>query len=442
MSPLAANLGQLRPSPHRLPSRDAALAEVLDGAWQETEAGPVLCVDRTYRPGHRHGRAALGDYTVPGDGDWRRMLLGPLSAPGRTSGCTPAIENHDRGGSARGNTGDGDAPRALFVDLETTGLAGGAGTYAFLVGCAWFEGCTFRVRQFFMSAARAEKAVLAALRELARSAHMVVTFNGKTFDLPLIETRYVFHRLETPFTGMPHLDMLHPARRLWRGDTEDESGTGGCRLTSLERMLFEHHREGDVPGMEIPGRFFHYVRTGDARPLTGVFEHNRLDLLSLALVLGRAAQLIEDGVPSLRTAREAVGLGRLYERAGDPLRARQCYARAAGIVDAPALPGETATLAEALHGYAVLCRRARQHAAAAAAWRRLLELRGCPAPLMRDAMEALAVHHEHRLRDPRTARAFALQSAPHQVTAARRQSLQHRLARLESKLAPQSAPLF
>ena len=419
--PRAADPAGPSTSPSRVAEHEAAIAEVLDGAWHDTEIGPVLCVERTYRPGYRHGRATLADYTVPDDAEWRRVLMGPRQSSSE---------------AAR------DGARTLFVDLETTGLAGGAGTYAFLVGCGWFEGCTFRVRQFFMSAVRTEPALLAALRMLADTADLLVTFNGKTFDLPLIENRYVFHRLETPFAGLPHLDMLHPARRLWRADADDEGGPGGCRLTTLERVLFAHQREGDVPGMEIPGRFFHYVRTGDARPLAGVFEHNRLDLLSLALVTARAAQLIEDGVPSLRTAREAVGLGALYERAGDVIRARQCYARAAGLDEAPPLPGDVATIADALHGYAALCRRARQHAAAAAAWRRLLELRDCPRALVREATEALAIHHEHRLRDPRTARAFALQSAPHQSTAARRLALQHRLARLESKLVPQPAPLF
>src|SRR5690606_17634766 len=97
----------------------------------------------------------------------------------------------------------------------TTGLAGGAGTYAFLVGCGWFDGPTFRVRQFFLSAFGAERVLLQAVTELAGSAGTVVTYNGKSFDLPLIETRYLLHRMTTPFARLPHVDMLHSARRLW-----------------------------------------------------------------------------------------------------------------------------------------------------------------------------------------------------------------------------------
>lgn len=393
-----------------------ATADALGGAW--LDEGRVLVVDRSYKPGHRHGRLSLIDHLLPEDQAWTTLLLGT-----RTSD-----ESRPRG-------------RVLFIDLETTGLAGGAGTYAFLVGCAWFEDCTFRVRQYFMASPAAERAMLDLLAEVAGECRLIVSFNGKTFDLPLIETRYLFHRRETPFASTPHLDMLHPARRLWR-EGEDGSLQGGCRLGTLEQALCGHQREGDVPGFEIPGRYFHYIRSGDAHPLAPVLEHNRLDLLSLAFLTSRAAHLVLEGPPLVRSAREAVGLGRLYERAGLPDRARQCYARAAGLDGQSPLGGDETTLAEALHGYAVLCRRARRFADAAGSWRRLLELRDCPDSLLRDAAEALAVHYEHRIRDPRTARSYAVTSAPLQSTAARRQALQHRLARLDQKLVAQSLSLF
>ena len=225
----------------------------------------------------------------------------------------------------------------MFVDLETTGLAGGAGTYAFLVGCAWFEpfgpsarggrtsDAVFRVRQFFLSDFGAEPLLLGALARAAADAGALVTYNGKTFDVPLIDTRFVLHRMPTPFGSLPHVDMLHAARRLWRAPEEEGAS---CRLSVLERSVCGHVREGDVPGFEIPARYFHYVRTGDARPLAGVFEHNRLDLLSLAVLTASAAQLLEQGADAAGTAREAYGLGRLYERAGLSLDARRAYARA------------------------------------------------------------------------------------------------------------------
>src|SRR5262245_49964714 len=305
--------------------------EVLGGEWCESDDGRFLVVDRSYSPGHRHGWMSIADGLPPSDGVWPRLSL----------------------------LADGaSASKMLFVDLETTGIAGGAGTYAFLVGCAWFDQGRFRVRQFFLTSFVAERALLHAVTDVARTAGTVVTYNGKTFDLPLVETRFTMHRMATPFATMPHIDMLHPARRLWRGrDPGGSSGVDGpgrdsCRLSVMEQSLCGHIREGDVAGFEIPARYFQFVRTGDARPLEAVFEHNRLDLLSLALVTARAAQLLDEGASGARTAREALGLGRLYERGGLIMDAWRCFARAIE------LDGEDLAIhAEALRAHAVLSRR-------------------------------------------------------------------------------------
>jgi uncharacterized protein len=377
-------------------------AEILGGEWRND----FLIVERKYSPGYRHGHIAVADAAPPGEG-WSRLNL----------------------------LGGGDS-RCLFLDLETTGLAGGAGTYAFLVGLAWFDGCTFRVRQFFLASYAAERMLLQAVHEVVDDMDTVVTYNGKSFDLPVLETRYVMNRMATPFADVPHVDMLHPARRLWRRDDEESN----CRLTMLEQTLCGHRREGDVPGFEIPARYFHYVRTGDARQLEAVLEHNRLDLLSLALLTSRAVQLLEDGPESSRMAREALGLGQLYERAGLPHDARAAFKRATSLPVA-----DTTTRAEALRALAIACRRGRDYEEAATAWQEILDLRGCPASIAREATEALAVHHEHRLRDPRSARTFALRSLRLPVTPARRESIEHRLARLNRKLGDvgsEVAPLF
>jgi hypothetical protein len=271
--------------------------------------------------------------------------------------------------------------------------------------------------------------------------------------------------------------MLHPARRLWRGEEDEAAGTtASCRLGVLERTLCDVARDGDVPGFEIPARYFRYVRSGDARPLEGVFEHNRLDLISLALLTAEASRLLDEGPAAARTAREALGLGRLYERAELFDEAREAYAIAAGIGPAEAGPhdgrradagshdsrrvearphgrgpedprrrgvsrcgssdprADALTGAEALRCYAVICRRQRRYAEAAEAWQRILDLRRCPPHIAREATEALAVHHEHRLRDPRSAQQFALRSLGFDTSASRQHATRHRLARLERKL--------
>ena len=381
-------------------------AEVLGGEWREARGQRFLVVDRKYAPGYRHGRVALADCLPPGTGIWPRLHL---------LGC-------------RAESG-----KLLFLDLETTGLAGGAGTYAFLVGCGWFDGATFRLRQFFLSNFGAERALLESVAELAAGTACVVTYNGKSFDLPLMETRFVLQRMPTPFADMPHVDMLHPARRLWREDDVE------CRLTNLERTLNGHEREGDVPGFEIPSRYFHYVRSGDARSLEGVLEHNRLDIISLAMFTARASQLLDDGPAEALTAREALGMGRLYERAGMTAEALEAFARAAQADLKVGLYDRAVTRAEALRAHATLCRRLRRYQAAASSWRRILELHACSAAIAREATEALAVHHEHRERDLNAAKTFALRSLQLQATAARHQAVQYRLARLDRKMGSEPA---
>ena len=398
-----------------LPQLDAdQAADVLGGEWQEALGQRFLVVDRRYSPGYRHGQLPIADVLPPSDGIWPTL---------------PLLAGEARSGDAS------DAPRPsrrlLFVDLETTGLAGGAGTYAFLVGCGWFDGGCFRTRQFVLTSFAAEGALLEAVADVARDAGTVITYNGKSFDLPLIETRFLLHRRGTPFAGMPHVDMLHPARRLWRNDEE------GCRLTALEQTLCGVVREGDVPGFEIPARYFHYVHSGDARPLAAVLEHNRLDVMSLACLTARAAVLLGEGPAGARGAREALGLGRLYERGGRLQQARACFMRACALGD-----DDPPLLAEALRAYAIVSRRLRCYEDAAAAWRRILDVAGCAAALVREASEALAVHHEHRARDLRVARALTMRSLTCSGTMARRQSLEHRLARLERKLVGESAGLF
>ena len=159
--------------------------------------------------------------------------------------------------------------QTVFLDLETTGLSGGAGTVAFLVGCGWFEGGAFRTRQFLLPGFGGERAMLAAVAALLADGGALVTYNGKTFDLPVMETRWLFQRLTPPFDDLPHFDLLHMARRLWarREDGAASFEQAGCRLVSLEHELLGVTRVGDVPGWEIPSRYFDFIRHGDAAVL-------------------------------------------------------------------------------------------------------------------------------------------------------------------------------
>src|SRR5262249_21349204 len=171
----------------------------------------------------------------------------------------------------------------------------------------------FQVRQFLLTSYASERALLAAVADCFADATLLVTYNGKTFDVPVMETRWLFHRIPPPLDTIRHFDMLHPARRLWKS-REAGVDNGGCRLGTLEHVLCGVTRVGDVPGMEIPSRYFRFLRSGDARPLEPVLEHNRLDLISLAAVTAHAVELAQGGSARCRDAAEALALGKVLER--------------------------------------------------------------------------------------------------------------------------------
>jgi uncharacterized protein len=406
------------------PVDHARAAIELGGALVEHSDGAVIVVDREYRADMLHGRTPIGEIvSTITDGDESLQMMAKAWPSTFAQGATA-----DR--SSQGLTGS-----LLFLDLETTGLFGGAGTQAFLIGCAAIEGTSIRVRQFLMPGFEHERALLGELQRWSASHGALCTFNGRTFDVPLVETRFMFHRVPCPLDGVPHLDMLHPARRMWRQrplatgtpDPDDSS----CSLSVLEKQIAGVHRVGDVPGYEIPSRFFKFVRTGDARPLEAVLEHNRLDLISLAAVLARAVVLLARGPSAATTAQEAYGLARVYERAGAYENAEASLLRT--IEFAKRVGAEPEVHGEALRRLAWLRRRDRRPHEAAEAWNELAMLPRCAASLRREAKEALAIHHEHRLKDLRAARQHALDLLRDGVANPAR--VQHRLDRLERKLA-------
>lgn len=175
---------------------------------------------------------------------------------------------------------------ALFLDTETTGLAGGTGTMAFLIGLGWFDGCHFHVRQILARDFGEEKAALAHLASIAGQKKFLVTFNGKAFDINLLSTRFILNRLEGRLSLLPHLDLLHPSRRIL-GHRLDNS-----RLVTLEAEVLGVLREGDIPGWEIPQRYFDWLKRRDPRLLTSIFEHNRLDVISMATLTAHLIEII------------------------------------------------------------------------------------------------------------------------------------------------------
>lgn len=265
--------------------RDVSISH--PGEPQDTPYGPAFIIETQYPGTHEHGLNALNSLT-----HFESRSAAEIAAD-------PSLEGLSLDGLA-------------FLDTETTGLAGGAGTVVFLVGVGKFVDGEFWLRQYFLRDLGEEQAMLHAIECDLETSAGFVTFNGRTFDIPLLEMRFTLGmRKRFPLTGWPHLDLLYPARRLWRRELPD------CRLNTIESDVLRVHRSGeDVPGELIPGLYLNYLRSGDSMEMERVIYHNAMDILSLVMltveVLGRHGT----DVFSNLSASEALGVARWHQGAG------------------------------------------------------------------------------------------------------------------------------
>jgi uncharacterized protein len=288
----------------------------------------------------------------------------------------------------------GDPEQWLFLDTETTGLAGGSGTYAFLVGIAWWEDGGLEIEQFFLREQSEERALLFALRERIAERPILVTFNGKSFDWPLLETRFRMSRKISVPTPLAHLDFLHPARNLWR------LRLGSVRLSELERHVLGWDRGADVLSGLIPQIYFDYVRGGSPERLLPVFHHNQMDLRSLAALSSRILSLLNDVENLGQDGLEVFGVSRMCEKRGEHTRARKLYEKSI----ASFLPTETDRAAR--RSLARLAKREGDFDLACELWKDALgnSRHGY------EAYEQLAIYYEHKARDPEQARQIVQQA--------------------------------
>lgn len=313
-----------------------------------------------------------------------------------------------------------------FLDTETSGVSGGTGTYAFLVGAARFVDDKFVLQQFFLRDPSEEPAMLEALIDFLAPCEGLVTFNGKSFDAPLLVTRYSLHRIPVPFKNYAHIDLLPLARRLWRD-----------RLPSRALKYLEEHVLGftrtseEVPGYEIPWLYFDYLRTGDASPLGGVFYHNAMDVVAMAALLGHVSELLADPYNgSVQHGLDFVALGKLFEDLGHWDEAARLFER-----------GLEFGLAEADFGVAVkrlsiLQKKRGDMDHALGLWEAASQKGHVYAHI------ELAKYYEHKLRDVKTSIKWA-KSARREIEKADLPAyirkhwlseIDHRLVRLERKL--------
>ncbi len=320
-----------------------------------------------------------------------------------------------------------DPEKWLFLDTETTGLAGGTGTYAFLIGLASWDAGGLQVEQFFMRDFAEEHSLLQELTQRIAERPVLVTFNGKSFDWPLLESRFTMTRSIAVPKLAAHLDLLHPARALWK------LRLGSVRLVELERHILDAprlgwHRENDVSSALIPQFYFDYLRGGPAEPLAGVVRHNQMDLRGLAALFGKINEMLSEssgavnGVESL----DLFGLSRFLQRRGEDDRAHSACSQALAI----GLPAEFRPKAH--RELAQMAKRRGEHAQAAEI---LLEIVADPHDGLH-ACEQLAIYYERHAKDLVKAVQFselAIATLRRQRANSRDLLIAARLARLEQK---------
>jgi uncharacterized protein YprB with RNaseH-like and TPR domain len=277
-----------------------------------------------------------------------------------------------------------DFRKALFLDTETTGLSGGTGTLAFMVGLGFFREDRFIVQQLFMRDYSEERASLSLLREMIESFQFLVTFNGRHYDIPLLETRFILSRKPARIREMPNFDLLYPSRKIWKGAYEN------CRLVTLESRLLGVEREGDIPSEWIPQLYFEYITTGDARKIKQIFFHNQMDILSMVALAGRIHLVYHD--PQAAKPRKGIehfALGRLFWEHGQREKAIPCFETALKRCDDD-------LSWEVMKWLSIAFKKTGQREKAHALWEEMLSR-----PYQKDVFPyiELAKYHEHRFKN-------------------------------------------
>ncbi|MGD2177659.1 MAG: ribonuclease H-like domain-containing protein [Anaerolineae bacterium] len=396
------------------PRHAVAIEDIVPGQFHTTSRGQCFVAAESYPVDHAHGELQLSSFLE------------------LSSKVVAQVERDER-------LVDLDLHRVCFLDTETTGLSAGTGTMAFIVGFGSFVDDTFEVRQYFLRDPGDEPAMVEALLDHLPSFEALVSFNGRAFDVPIIENRFILARLAPPTRDMLHVDLLHPARRLWR------YALSSCALTSLEReVLGVRRHQADVPSGLIPYLYRDYLRTGDARDMKRVLYHNKIDILSMVTLAVRLCRAFADpwNLARAEQRRELSGgelyaLGRWYTDEGRVKEAERAYRAALRLRSG----GDSVLRERTLRELALLLKRDARRDEAFAFWQQLAlesaaDARGVRAPV------ELAKYFEWTVGDlaqaaawTRTALRQVEAGAPDAYRDARLADLRHRLSRLKRKIA-------
>jgi uncharacterized protein YprB with RNaseH-like and TPR domain len=385
------------------PSKTYPVEEIAAGRFIETGNGNTYLIEQDFPVDYIHGQVGLRITTRPLTlAEWAGVL----------------------------NIADQNPEELVFLDTETSGLAGGTGTFAFLVGAGRYTPGGFHLAQFFMRDPLDEPALLLALEEFIAPCRTIVSFNGKAFDIPLLDTRYTLQGWKSPFRDFYHVDLLHLSRRLWRDRLPSRT------LANLEVQILHASRTDDeIPGWMIPQIYFDYLRDGDARPLLRVFYHNAMDVVSLAALLNHTSSLLEDPFshPTTETI-DLAAVARLLEDLGHIDRAAELYA----LCLTSDLPEDIHT--DTLLRLALLHKRNNHYSAALPLWEQAASRRRII------AYEELAKYYEHHAIDHDQAQKWTLNALevlesaglPNAEALWWKSEFQHRLKRIQKKIAAQA----
>jgi hypothetical protein len=359
-----------------------------------TTREPFLVRDFYYSLDGRYGKVRLGE--------WRDLQAEALAVIwGSDALATP------------------DSRKLLFFDSETTGLAGGTGTIPFMLGFGFFSEQVFQVKIFLLQDLDREGEFLAAVDEFLAAGNFsaTVTFNGKAFDFPLLETRYILQRRRFPLLDLPHLDFLFPARTIWKNTFDSR------KLGYLGEMLLGISRGDDIDASSIPALYFNFLRNGDLAAIDPVIEHNAMDLVGLAAVVLLGARYLADYSLTADEG-EILGLGMLYERAGLLEKAEAFYRVAKDV------SGRAAVRERAVRRLSVLLKKKKLYQEALKLW----EILSAGNDLQ--AFREISVHYEHRERNYYQAVEIVEKALGNvSLSPSQQQDLEKRLERLRGKIA-------
>lgn len=327
---------------------------------------------------------------------------------------------------------DLDLSTALFIDLETTGLSGGTGVVPFLVGMGFYRDEKFWVTQYFLGDLAEEERLIKELGTFFSQMNFqsIVSFNGKNFDMPLLETRFILHRQPCSLSGLPHLDFLYSARSLWKHKHES------CRLYHLAREVVEADRSEDIPSAEIPWRYFQYLHTGNFDLIEPILYHNQEDILSLlGAVVSGALIFSEETDSCLADGMDFYGAGKVLERAGEIEKSVRFYRRALES------PLSEEVFLSAKKKLSLYLKRNEEWDKALSLWKEMAASRAVSMDQLY-ALRELAMDFEHRVKDCEEARKAAEEGfvLSRGFSSYYEKDFSYRMERLKRKLKEKTKP--